>query len=64
MIKERLLGGVFRISRYHAWWVLLAMLVLTGLGIYYARDVPLRSAVFDLLPRNDQLIDEYREIEQ
>jgi predicted RND superfamily exporter protein len=64
MIKERLLGGVFRIGRYYAWWVLLAMLVLTGLGIYYARDVPLRSAVFDLLPRNDPLIDEYRENEQ
>lgn len=64
MIKERLLGGVFRISRYYAWWVLLAMLVLTGLGVYYARDVPLRSAVFDLLPRNDPLIDEYRENEQ
>ena len=63
-LKERLLGGVFRIGRYHAWWVLLAMLVLTGLGIYYARDVPLRSSVFDLLPRNDPLIEEYRANEQ
>ena len=64
MIKERLLGGVFRIGRYYAWWVLLAMLVLTGFGIYFARDVPLRSALFDLLPRNDPLIDAYRENEQ
>lgn len=63
-LKERLLGGVFRIGRYYAWWVLLAMLVLTGLGIYFARDVPLRSAVFDLLPRNDPLIDEYLENER
>jgi predicted RND superfamily exporter protein len=63
-LKERLLGGVFRIGRYYAWWVLLGMLVLTGLGIYFARDVPLRSALFDLLPRNDPLIDEYRENER
>jgi predicted RND superfamily exporter protein len=63
-LKERLLGAVFRIGRYHAWWVLLFMLVLTGLAVYYARDVPLRSALFDLLPTNDSLIDEYRENEQ
>ena len=63
-LKERLLGGVFRIGRYHAWWVLLAMLVLTGLGVYYARDIPLRSSLFDLLPNNDPLIEEYRENEQ
>jgi len=62
--KERLLGGVFRIGRYYAWWVLLGMLLLTGLGVYYARDVPLRSALFDLLPTNDPLIDEYRENEE
>ncbi len=63
-LKERLLGGVFRIGRYYAWWVLLAMLVLTGFGIYFAKDVPLRSAIFDLLPRNDPLIEEYQENEQ
>jgi len=63
-LKERLLGGVFRIGRYYALWVLLAMLVLAGLGVYYARDVPLRSSLFDLLPVNDPLIEEYRENEQ
>ena len=63
-LKERLLGGVFRIGRYHAWWVLAAMFVLAGLGVYYARDIPLRSSLFDLLPRNDPLIEEYRENEQ
>ncbi len=63
-LKERLLGGVFRIGRYHAWWVLLAMVVITGLGVYYARDIPLRSSLFDLLPRNDPLIEEYRANEQ
>jgi predicted RND superfamily exporter protein len=63
-LKERLLGGVFRIGRYYAWWVLLAMLVLAGLGVYYARNVPLRSSLFDLLPEDDPLIEEYRENEQ
>ncbi len=63
-LKERLLGGVFRIGRYYAWWVFLAMLVLAGLGVYYARNVPLRSSLFDLLPEDDPLIEEYRENEQ
>jgi len=63
-LKERLLGGVFRIGRYYAWWVLFGVLVVTGIGVYFARDVPLRSALFDLLPRNDPLIDAYRENEQ
>ena len=63
-VIERLLGGVFRIGRYHAWWVLAVMFVLAGLGVYYARDIPLRSSLFDLLPRNDPLIEEYRENEQ
>ena len=63
-MKERLLWGVFRIGRYYAWWVVLTMLLLTGLGIYYARDVPLRSSVFDLLPADDPLINQYRENEE
>jgi len=63
-LRERLLGGAFRIGRYHAWWVVLAFLLLTAAGIYYARDIPLRSALFDLLPTDDPLIDEYRENEQ
>ncbi len=63
-LKERLLGGVFRIGRYYAWWVILAMLIVTGVAVYYARDVPLRSSLFDLLPRDDPLVDAYRENEQ
>jgi len=63
-MKERLLEGVFRIGRYYAWWVVLTMLLLTGFGIYYALDVPLRSSVFDLLPSDDPLINQYRENEE
>ena len=61
---ERLLEGVFRIGRYHAWWVVIAWLLVTGFGIYYALDIPFRGAFLDLLPRNDPLIDEYRENEK
>ncbi|MCK5246057.1 hypothetical protein KAR02_04125, partial [Candidatus Bipolaricaulota bacterium] len=61
---ERLLEGVFRIGRYHAWWVVIAWFVVTGLGIYYSLDIPFRGAFLDLLPRNDPLIDEYRENEK
>lgn len=63
-LRDRLLGGAFRVARYYAWWVLVIFLVITGLGIYYARDVPLRSSLFDLLPTDDPLIDEYRTNEQ
>jgi len=61
---ERLLESIFRIGRYHAWWVVIAWLLATGLGIYYSLDVPFRGAFLDLLPRNDPLIDEYRENEK
>ena len=61
---ERLLEGVFRIGRYRAWWVVIAWLLVTGFGIYYALDIPFRGAFLDLLPRNDPLIDEYRENEK
>jgi len=63
-LKERLLFRVFRIGRYYAWWVLAVLLLLTGLGAYYVRDIPLRSSFLDLLPQNDPLINQYRENEQ
>ena len=63
-LRERLLGGAFRVGRYHAWWVLCVFALLTGFGIYYALDIPLRSSLFDLLPTDDPLIDEYRQNEQ
>jgi len=62
--KERLLGRVFRIGRYYAWWVLALALVIAGLGVYYALDIPLRSSAIDLLPRNDPLIEEYKANEE
>jgi uncharacterized protein len=61
---ERILEGVFRIGRYHAWWVVILWAVVTGFGVYYSLDSPLRGAFLDLLPRNDPLIDEYRENEK
>ena len=62
--KERLLGRVFRIGRYYAWWVFALALVIAGLGVYYALDIPLRSSAIDLLPRNDPLIEEYKANEE
>ena len=56
-LSERLLGRAFHVGRYYAWWVVLVFLVLTGFGIYYGLDVPLRSSLFDLLPTDDPLID-------
>ncbi len=61
---DRLLEGVFRIGRYRAWWVVIVCVLATGLGVYYSLDIPFRGALFDLLPVNDPLIDEYRENEK
>jgi predicted RND superfamily exporter protein len=63
-IVERTFRTVFRISRYHAWWVLLVTCLITGAGVYYVRDIPIRSSYLDLLPSHDPLIDEYRRNEQ
>ncbi|MFC2100073.1 MMPL family transporter, partial [Candidatus Bipolaricaulota bacterium] len=63
-LKERLFGRVFRIGRYYAWWVLAAAMLVAGVGVFYALDIPLRSSALDLLPRNDPLIEEYKRNEQ
>ena len=63
-LTERLLERVFRIGRYRAWWVFVIALAVTGGGVYYALDIPLRSSAIDLLPVNDPLIEEYKENEQ
>lgn len=63
-IVERTFRTVFRVSRYHAWWVLLVAFLITGLGVCYIRDIPIRSSYLDLLPSRDPLIDEYRRNEQ
>jgi hypothetical protein len=60
---KRLWRAVFRVSRYHAFVVLAITAALVGFALWYTRDVPLRSSFFDLLPRNDPLIEAYRENE-
>jgi len=62
--KDKLFWGIFRISRYYAWWVLLLVLALTAVAVYYVRELPIRSSYFDLLPQDDPLIDEYRDSEE
>jgi len=61
--RERLFRRLFRFTRYYAWWVLLLTLLITGAGVYYIQQLPLRSSYLDLLPRNDPLIEEYKENE-
>ncbi len=55
---------LFRVTRYHAWWVLILVLLVTGAGMYYIQHLPLRSSFLDLLPRHDPLIDEYKQNEE
>jgi len=51
-------------GRYRAWWVVIVCVLASGFGIYYSLDSPFRGAFLDLLPRNDPLIDEYRQNEK
>ena len=61
---ERILRGIFRVCRYHAWIVLAVTLAVTGASLYYIREVPLRSSYFDLLPERDPLVEKYRKNQQ
>jgi len=56
---ERILTAIFNVSRYHAWLVLLVALAITGAAVYYIQELPVRSSFIDLLPQDDELIDEY-----
>ncbi len=62
--KERIFYRIFRISRRYAWLVLIISIIISGAGVYYVRDLPIRGSFLDLLPQNDPLIDEYRYTEE
>lgn len=58
-IKERVFKSLFLLVRYHAWPVLIVLLLATIAGIAYIRDIPIRTSFLDLLPRDDLLINEF-----
>ncbi|HHE51666.1 MAG TPA: hypothetical protein ENL30_01220 [Candidatus Acetothermia bacterium] len=55
---------IYRISRRHAWLVVIAALLISAAGAYYVRNIPIRGSFLDLLPHNDPLIDDYRHTEE
>lgn len=64
-MKLRLRGDaiwkrLFHLVRYRTLWVAAAILVIAAAGYIYTRQVPLRSSYFDLLPRNDPLLQAYQ----
>ena len=62
--KDWFFRTLFRVTRYYAWWVIIVVLLITGAGMYYIQNLPLRSSFLDLLPRHDPLIDEYKNNEE
>jgi uncharacterized protein len=62
--KKRIFYRIFRISRRYAWLVLIISIIISGAGVYYVRDLPIRGSFLDLLPQNDPLIDDYRKTEE
>ncbi|MCI2425917.1 MMPL family transporter [Candidatus Acetothermia bacterium] len=63
-ITERLFKSIFWLSRRHAGLVLIFILLAAIAGIFYIRDIPMRTSFFDLLPRDDPLINEFRAKEE
>lgn len=62
--KKRIFYRIFRVSRRYAWLVLIISIIISGAGVYYVWDLPIRGSFLDLLPQNDPLIDEYRYTEE
>ncbi len=64
VVTERVFKRIFWLARYHAWPVLIVVVLAAIAGIFYIRDIPIRTSFLDLLPRDDQLINEFRAKEQ
>jgi predicted RND superfamily exporter protein len=63
-MREPLLRGIFFIVRRYAWSVLLVSVLLSAGGLYYIRDLPMRSSFLDLLPPDDELLNRFKEKEE
>jgi predicted RND superfamily exporter protein len=63
-MREQLLKGIFFIVRRYAWAVLLVSVLLSAGGLYYIRDLQMRSAFLDLLPHDDPLLNRFKEREE
>ncbi len=63
-MREQLLRGIFFIVRRYAWAVLLSAVLLSAGGLYYIRDLQMRSSFLDLLPQDDELLNRFKEKEE
>jgi hypothetical protein len=55
-MRQRFLLGVFRLTRYYAWAILIIFLSLAILSLYYLRDLPIDSSITRLLPSDDLVV--------
>jgi hypothetical protein len=60
-MRQRLLLGIYRLTRYYAWAVLIFFLTLALLSLLYLRNLPINSSLQELLPRNDSLVERMQE---
>ncbi|MBI1730241.1 MMPL family transporter [Candidatus Acetothermia bacterium] len=60
-MRQRLLLGIYRLTRYYAWAVLVFFLTLALLSLFFLRNLPINSSLQELLPRNDSLVERMQE---
>ncbi|MCX8103255.1 MAG: MMPL family transporter [Candidatus Bipolaricaulota bacterium] len=63
-MRAALLGGVYRLVRRRAWFVLLSAALLSSAALLYIRDLPMRSSFEALLPPGDPVITIFQEREE
>ena len=63
-MREQLLRGIYFIVRRYAWSVLIISVLLSATGLYYIRDLQMRSSFLDLLPQDDELLNRFKEKEE
>lgn len=59
-MRQRFLLGLFRLTRYYAWAILIIFLSLAILSLYYLRDLPIDSSLTRLLPTEDLTVQKLR----
>jgi len=55
-MRHRLLLAIYRLTRYHAWLVLIIFFSLAIAALLYLRDLPIDSSQVRLLPKDDPIV--------
>lgn len=60
-MRQGVLRGLYRLTRYSAWWVLLVVFSLAIVSLYAIQDLRVDSSFQTVLPRNDPILAKFEE---